>query len=123
MVAAMVTVTPERERMVAFSESTRTNVSEVVVTGPGASPIVTLDDLSGQDVFVRKGSIYQPSAGATRSGEGAGREGPVKMDAERAEATSVAGRRHAADYVTPGASATAMTHVGGNRESSFEKPA
>ena len=36
MVAAMVTVTPEREKLVAFSTPTRTNVSEVVVTGPGA---------------------------------------------------------------------------------------
>jgi membrane-bound lytic murein transglycosylase MltF len=61
MVAAMVTVTPEREKLVAFSEPTRTNVSEVVVTGPGAPPIATLDDLSGQDVFVRKGSIYEES--------------------------------------------------------------
>src|SRR4029450_7673972 len=48
-----------RERMVAFSEPTRTNVSEVVVTGPGAPPIATLDDLSGQDVFVRRGRIYE----------------------------------------------------------------
>jgi len=61
MVAAMVTVTPEREKLVAFSEPTRTNVSEVVVTGPGAPPIATSDDLAGQDVFVRKGSIYQES--------------------------------------------------------------
>src|SRR6185503_12988671 len=61
MVAAMVTVTPERERLVAFSQPTRTNVSEVVVTGPGAPPIATLDDLSGQDVFVRKGSLYEES--------------------------------------------------------------
>ena len=63
MVAAMVTVTPEREKLVAFSEPTRTNVSEVVVTGPGAPPIVTLDDLAGQEVFVRKGSIYDESLG------------------------------------------------------------
>ncbi len=61
MVAAMVTVTPEREKLVAFSEPTRTNVSEVVVTGPGAPPIVTVDDLAGQEVFVRKGSIYDES--------------------------------------------------------------
>ena len=61
MVAAMVTVTPEREKLVAFSEPTRTNVSEVVVTGPGAPPIATLDDLAGQEVFVRKGSIYDES--------------------------------------------------------------
>jgi Bacterial extracellular solute-binding proteins, family 3 len=57
----MVTVTPEREKLVAFSEPTRTHVSEVVVPGPGAPPIGTLDDLSGQDVFVRKGSIYEES--------------------------------------------------------------
>jgi membrane-bound lytic murein transglycosylase MltF len=61
MVAAMVTVTPEREKLVAFSEPTRTNVSEVVVTGPGAPPITTVDDLAGQEVFVRKGSIYDES--------------------------------------------------------------
>ncbi len=61
MVAAMVTVRPEREKLVAFSEPTRTNVSEVVVTGPGAPPITTVDDLAGQEVFVRKGSIYDES--------------------------------------------------------------
>ena len=61
MVAAMVTVTPEREKLVAFSVPTRTNVSEVVVTGPGAPPITTVDDLAGQEVFVRKGSIYDES--------------------------------------------------------------
>ena len=61
MVAAMVTVTPEREALVAFSEPTRTNVSQVVVTGPGAPPIATVDDLAGQEVFVRKGSIYDES--------------------------------------------------------------
>ena len=61
LVAAMVTVTPEREKLVAFSTPTRTNVSQVVVTGPGAPPIATLDDLAGQEVFVRKGSIYAES--------------------------------------------------------------
>ena len=58
MVAAMVTVRPELEALVAFSDPTRTNVSEVVVTGPGAPPIATVDDLSGQEVFVRKTSVY-----------------------------------------------------------------
>ena len=58
MVAAMVTVRPELEKLAAFSEPTRTNVSEVVVTGPGAPPIATLDDLAGQQVFVRKASVY-----------------------------------------------------------------
>ena len=61
MVAAMVTVTLEREKLAAFSEPTRSNVSEVVVTGPGAPPIASVDDLAGQEVFVRKGSIYDES--------------------------------------------------------------
>jgi len=63
MVAAMVTVRPELEKLAAFSEPTRTNVNEVVVTGPGAPPIATVDDLAGQRVFVRKGSIYEESLG------------------------------------------------------------
>jgi membrane-bound lytic murein transglycosylase MltF len=61
MVAAMVTVRPELEKLVAFSEPTRTNVSEVVVTGPGAPPIATVDDLAGEEVFVRKASPYYDS--------------------------------------------------------------
>ena len=61
MVAAMVTVRPELEKLAAFSEPTRTNVNEVVVTGPGAPPIASVNDLAGQEVFVRKGSIYEES--------------------------------------------------------------
>ena len=58
MIAAMVTVRPELEAIAAFSEPTRTNVSQVVVTGPGAPPIATVDDLAGREVFVRKASAY-----------------------------------------------------------------
>ncbi len=61
LVAAMLTITPERQTRAAFSLPTRTNVSEVVVTGPDAPPIATVDDLSGQDVFVREGSVYAES--------------------------------------------------------------
>jgi len=61
MIAAMVTVRPELEALAAFSEPTRTNVSQVVVTGPGAPPIATLDDLAGQEVFVRRASAYYAS--------------------------------------------------------------
>ena len=58
MVAAMVTVRPEVEAVAAFSEPTRENVNEVVVTGPGAPPIKSIDDLSSQEVFIRKTSPY-----------------------------------------------------------------
>jgi membrane-bound lytic murein transglycosylase MltF len=82
MVAAMVTVTPEREKLVAFSNPTRTNVSEVVVTGPGAPPIAALDDLAGQEVFVRKGSIYAESlAGLNAQLKARGKPAVVIVDA------------------------------------------
>ena len=60
LVVAQVTVRPELQAVVDFSKPTRTNVSEVVVTGPGAPAIATADDLSGKDVYVRKdGKYYQ----------------------------------------------------------------
>jgi membrane-bound lytic murein transglycosylase MltF len=58
MVAAMVTVRPEVEAVAAVSAPTRENVNEVVVTGPGAPPIKSIDDLAGQEVFIRKISPY-----------------------------------------------------------------
>ena len=58
MVAAMVTVRPEAEKLVAFSVPTRTNVSQVVVTGPGAPALASVDDLAGKEIFVRKTSVY-----------------------------------------------------------------
>jgi membrane-bound lytic murein transglycosylase MltF len=61
MIAAMVTVRPELEAVAAFSDPTRTNVSQVVVTGPGAPALASVDDLSGQEVFVRKASAYYGS--------------------------------------------------------------
>jgi membrane-bound lytic murein transglycosylase MltF len=79
MVAAMVTVTPEREKLVAFSEPTRTNVSQVVVTGPGAPSIATVDDLAGQKVFVRKGSIYDESVTALNAQLKARGKPPVEI--------------------------------------------
>src|SRR5262245_9079628 len=61
VVAATLTVTPEREKLVQFSNPTRTGVSQVVVTGPKAPPLSTPDDLSGRAVYVRKGSAYYES--------------------------------------------------------------
>ncbi|HUL72496.1 MAG TPA: transporter substrate-binding domain-containing protein [Vicinamibacterales bacterium] len=61
LVAAMLTVTPERQQLVDFSNPTRTNVNEIVVTGPGAPAIAKADDLSGREVFIRKSSSYYQS--------------------------------------------------------------
>jgi membrane-bound lytic murein transglycosylase MltF len=60
-VAATLTVTPERQKLAAFSMPTRTGVSEIVVTAPKVPPVATADDLSGREVFIRKSSSYYES--------------------------------------------------------------
>jgi membrane-bound lytic murein transglycosylase MltF len=61
IVAANVTVTPERQKIVDFSNPTLKNVSEIVVSGPASQPVASVDDLSGREVYVRKGSIFYES--------------------------------------------------------------
>ena len=61
LVAATLTITPEREKVAAFSVPTRTNVSEIAVTAPKVPPVATADDLSGREVFIRKSSSYYES--------------------------------------------------------------
>jgi membrane-bound lytic murein transglycosylase MltF len=58
--AANLTITPERQALVAFSEPSRTDVHEVVVTGPGAPEITSLDGLASSKtrVHVRPSSSY-----------------------------------------------------------------
>ena len=45
---ANLTITPERLKLVDFTDPTYKNGSEIVVTGPGAPAIKTVDDLSGK---------------------------------------------------------------------------
>jgi membrane-bound lytic murein transglycosylase MltF len=61
MVAAQLTITPERQKVVDFTSPTRRNIDEIVVTGPGAPAVASLEDLSGKDVFARKSSSYYES--------------------------------------------------------------
>jgi membrane-bound lytic murein transglycosylase MltF len=59
--AANLTITPERQKLVGFSTPLLTDVKEIVVTGPKAPQLKTLDDLSGKTVYVRKSSSYYES--------------------------------------------------------------
>jgi membrane-bound lytic murein transglycosylase MltF len=52
------TVTPERLKIVDFSAALATNVKEIAVTGPHSPELHSLEDLSGQEVFVRQSSSY-----------------------------------------------------------------
>src|SRR5262245_49971814 len=58
---ANLTITPERLEQVDFSNPTAKNVSEILVTGPGAHPIESVDELSGQEVYLRKSSSFYES--------------------------------------------------------------
>ncbi len=63
LVAAALTITPERRKAANFSTPTRTNVAEIPVTAQGVAAPATADDLSGREVFVRRSSSYFESLG------------------------------------------------------------
>ncbi len=56
--AAGLTVTPQREKSVAFTRPYIPKVDEIVVSGPGAPAVSNLDDLAGRTIWVRAGSSY-----------------------------------------------------------------
>ena len=59
--AGNLTVTAERRKTVDFSLPVTKNVVEVAVTGPASPALSSLDDLSGQEVHVRRSSSYYES--------------------------------------------------------------
>jgi membrane-bound lytic murein transglycosylase MltF len=61
IVVAQLTVTAPRQKLVDFTEPTRRNIDEVVVTAPGGPAVSSPEDLSGREVFVRKASSYHES--------------------------------------------------------------
>src|ERR1700733_10780818 len=58
LIAYALTVTPERERRVAFSSPIETDVKQIVVTGKGFGPVASLQDLSGKKIFVNPLTTY-----------------------------------------------------------------
>jgi membrane-bound lytic murein transglycosylase MltF len=58
VVAANLTITPERLRQVDFVTPVASGVQEILVTGPGAAPLHSLEDLSGREVYVQPTTSY-----------------------------------------------------------------
>jgi len=58
---ANLTITPQRQKQVDFSDPWMTGVKELLVTGPAAPSVASVDDLSGKEVHVRKSSSYYES--------------------------------------------------------------
>jgi membrane-bound lytic murein transglycosylase MltF len=59
--AAGLTITAERDELIDFTNPVSKRISEVLVTGPSAPPIDTIEDLAGKEVYVRASSSYRSS--------------------------------------------------------------
>jgi len=77
--AANLTITPERLKRVDFTNPTTTNVSEIVVSGPGAEPISSVQDLSGKEVYILKSSSYYESIQKLNADLASAGKAPVKV--------------------------------------------
>jgi membrane-bound lytic murein transglycosylase MltF len=53
-----VILTPEREEKALFTSPVYSGVKQVIVTGPKAPPVTSLDDLSGKEVYVNPLTAY-----------------------------------------------------------------
>lgn len=60
-IAASLLRTFERDDQVAFARPWRTGVRELVVTGPGSPPLVSLEDVGGRAIHVRRNSDHHAS--------------------------------------------------------------
>ncbi|MCJ7541226.1 MAG: transporter substrate-binding domain-containing protein, partial [Desulfobacterales bacterium] len=59
--AANLTITTERQKQVDFSNPFASGVKELLVTGPSAPSINSIDDLAGKEIHVRRSSSYYES--------------------------------------------------------------
>lgn len=59
--ASNIPIIPEMQQIADLSDPVRENAKEIVVTGPSAPAISSLDDLAGKEIFVRKTSRYWPN--------------------------------------------------------------
>ena len=60
-IAASLLRTFERDDQVAFAKPWRTGIRELVVTGPGSPPLVSLEDVGGRTIHVRRNSDHHTS--------------------------------------------------------------
>ena len=60
-IAANLRQTFERDDQVAFATPTRTGIRELIVTGSGQRPVVSLEDVAGRAIHVRKSSDHYSS--------------------------------------------------------------
>lgn len=83
LIAADLTITAERSELIDFARPMLTDINEVVVSGPGAGTIETLDDLAGREIVVRRSSSYfEHLQGLAVDFENRGLEPPELLEAD-----------------------------------------
>lgn len=77
--AGALTITPERQAEVDFAAPFASDVKEVIVTGPAAPQLTSIDDLAGKSILVRKSSSYYTHLVAISDGLKARNLAPIDL--------------------------------------------
>ena len=56
--SANLTITENRQKVVAFTRPSLTKVKEIIITGPAAPPVKSIESLAGAEIHVRSSSSY-----------------------------------------------------------------
>ena len=79
IVAATKLITAWRKEQVDFASPTRSGISSIIVTGPGAPPIATVQDLSGREVYLRTSDVSTQGVERFNAQLAASGKPPVKI--------------------------------------------
>ena len=79
VLAANLTVTPSRADRVAFADPMLRGVRELIVTGPAAPPVATLDDLAAVPVHARPSSSYHEHLAALNAARAKAGDPPIPI--------------------------------------------
>ena len=77
--AANLTITTQRQKQVDFSNPFGSGVKELLVTGPSAPSIKSIDDLAGKEIHVRRSSSYYESLIQLNTSFKKARKSPMKL--------------------------------------------
>jgi len=80
IISASMTITDERAELIDFSIPSSKPLSEILVTGPSAPALESIEGLSGQTLYLRESSSYRESAEALNERLVAAGKEPAKIE-------------------------------------------
>ncbi|TDG16045.1 transporter substrate-binding domain-containing protein [Seongchinamella unica] len=80
IINASLSITPERAEIMDFSIPATKPLSEILVTGPKAPQLKSIDDLSGRTIYVRLSSSYRESVESLNARLKAAGKAPVNIE-------------------------------------------